>query len=135
MDYVLGNTVGNDVSSRWWQQPAQSGNQHGYAKSFDQFAPIGPILCSPTWIPDLSKLILNTRVNGAERQLTGTDDLIFDVPSIIKHLSRGMTLQKGSVIMTGTPGGVGAFMKPPEWLADGDIVAVEISQIGTIQNL
>jgi 2-keto-4-pentenoate hydratase/2-oxohepta-3-ene-1,7-dioic acid hydratase in catechol pathway len=114
LGYVLGYTIGNDVSSRWWQQPSQRGNQHGYAKSFDKFALIGPILCSTAQIPDPSKLKMVTKVNGVERQATGMDDLIFDVAMIIKHLSRGGTLQKGTVIMTGTPSGVGAFMKPPQ---------------------
>ncbi len=134
LQYVLGYTAGNDVSARWWQQPVQSGNQHGYAKSFDKFAPLGPVLCSRACIPDPRKLTLTTWVNGEERQSTGTDDLIFDIASIIRHASRGMTLQKGTVIMTGTPSGVGAFMKPPQWLADDDLVEIEISGIGKIKN-
>lgn len=114
--------------------PERSGNQHGYAKSFDKFAPIGPVLCSTKLIPDPSVLILTTKVNGELRQSTKLDDLIFDVPKIIRHLSRGTTLRKGTVIMTGTPSGVAAFMKPPQWLKDGDSVEVEISAIGMIEN-
>jgi 2-keto-4-pentenoate hydratase/2-oxohepta-3-ene-1,7-dioic acid hydratase in catechol pathway len=134
LDYVLGYTVGNDVSSRYWQMPDRSGGQHGYAKSFDKFAPIGPVLVSTKDIPDPSLLTLTTKVNGELRQETKTDDLIFDIPTIIRHLSRGTTLRKNTVIMTGTPSGVAAFMKPPAWLKDGDIVEVEISGIGIIRN-
>lgn len=134
LDYVLGYTVGNDVSSRWWQIPDQSAGQHGYAKSFDKFAPIGPILVSTKVIPDPSQLTLTTKVNGEQRQQTKTDDLIFDVPEIIRHLSRGTTLQPGTVIMTGTPSGVAFFLKPPRFLRHGDEVEVEIDRIGIIKN-
>lgn len=132
--YILGYTVGNDVSSRYWQRPERCGGQHGYAKSFDKFAPIGPVLVSPSAIPDPSALTLKTRVNGEQRQISGTDQLIFDIPAIIRQVSRGTTLLPGTIIMTGTPSGVAAFMKPPAWLQDGDVVEVEISEIGTIRN-
>jgi len=126
--------VGNDVSSRYWQDPVRAGGQHGYAKAFDKFAPIGPVLCSTNQIPDPTKLMLKTFVNGEERQKTRTDDLIFDIPAIIRHLSRGRTLRPGTVIMSGTPSGVGYFMKPQAFLKNGDIVEVEISEIGKIRN-
>jgi 2-keto-4-pentenoate hydratase/2-oxohepta-3-ene-1,7-dioic acid hydratase in catechol pathway len=135
LEYVLGYTAGNDVSSRFWQLDRErSGGQHGYAKSFDKFAPIGPVLCSTTQIPDPSKLTLRTTVNGVQKQSTRLDDLIFDVSAIIRHLSRGMTLRAGTVIMTGTPSGVAAFENPPGWLKHGDIVQVEVSGIGKIEN-
>ena len=70
-----------------------------------------------------------------EKQNSGVDDLIFDVQAIIRHLSRGMTLREGTVIMTGTPSGVAAFEKPPGWLKDTDVVEVEISDIGKISNI
>jgi 2-keto-4-pentenoate hydratase/2-oxohepta-3-ene-1,7-dioic acid hydratase in catechol pathway len=127
--------VGNDVSSRFWQlDKHRSGGQHGYAKAFDKFAPIGPVLCSTSQIPDPSKLRLRTVVNGVEKQNTGVDDLIFDISAIIRHMSRGMTLRAGTVIMTGTPSGVAAFEKPPGWLKDGDVVVVEVPGIGNICN-
>ena len=132
--YILGYTVGNDVSSRYWQRPERSGGQHGYAKSFDKFAPIGPILASTAAVPDPTALKLETRVNGEKRQSTGTDDMIHGIPAILRFLSRGTTLKPGTIIMTGTPGGVAAFMKPPAWLQDGDIVEIEISGLGTITN-
>ena len=132
--YILGYTVGNDVSSRYWQRPERSGGQHGYAKSFDKFAPIGPILASTAAIPDPTALKLETHVNGEKRQSTATDDMIHGIPAILRFLSRGTTLKPGTIIMTGTPGGVAAFMKPPAWLQDGDIVEIGISGLGTITN-
>lgn len=133
-EYILGYTTGNDVSSRYWQDAARAGGQHGYAKAFDKYAPIGPVLCSTSQIPDPTKLTLRTSVNGEQRQITKTDNLIFDIPTIIAHLSRGRTLRAGTIIMTGTPSGVAAFMQPPAWLMDGDVVTVEISEIGKIRN-
>ncbi|KAH7131830.1 fumarylacetoacetate hydrolase family protein [Dendryphion nanum] len=141
-EYVLGYTVGNDVSSRFWQMAPQSGNQHGYAKSFDCFGPIGPVVVSPkspslkerldgNGTPDLE---LRTLVNGEKRQNTRTNDLLFGVSSIVEHLSRGTTLSQGTVIMTGTPSGVAAFLSPPNWLKSGDVVEVEIEQLGKIRN-
>jgi 2-keto-4-pentenoate hydratase/2-oxohepta-3-ene-1,7-dioic acid hydratase in catechol pathway len=132
--YILGYAVGNDVSSRYWQNPERSGGQHGYAKSFDKFAPIGPVLASTSAIPDPTALTIETTVNGELRQHSGTDQLIHDIPAIIRHLSRAVTLRPGTVIMTGTPSGVAAFFKPPRWLQDVDIVEIEISGIGTIRN-
>jgi 2-keto-4-pentenoate hydratase/2-oxohepta-3-ene-1,7-dioic acid hydratase in catechol pathway len=134
MQYVLGFTAGNDVSSRYWQMPERSGNQHGSAKSFDKFAPIGPLIASSKVIPDPHKLSIKSIVNGEVRQSSRTDDLIYDIPAIIRHISRGATLRKGTVVMTGTPSGVAAFMKPPQWLKDGDVVEVEIEKIGRIKN-
>ncbi|KIW56398.1 hypothetical protein PV05_05063 [Exophiala xenobiotica] len=135
LDYVLGYTAGNDVSARYWQWKERSGGQHGSAKGFDKFAPIGPVIVSPSAIGDPHDLSLKTIVNGKDvRQESRTDDLIFKVPEIIQHLSRGTTLRKGTVIMTGTPSGVAAFMKPPGFLQDGDVVEVEIEKIGRLQN-
>lgn len=141
LDYILGYTIGNDVSSRFWQAPPQSGNQHGYAKSFDKFAPIGPVIVNPEDVtirqrirngdPDLQ---LRTLVNGEERQNSRTSDLLFGISDMLKHLSRGTTLRKGTVIMTGTPNGVAAFMNPPNWLRLGDVVEIEIEGLGKIRN-
>ncbi|KAF4493701.1 fumarylacetoacetate hydrolase family [Fusarium agapanthi] len=133
-EYILGYTAGNDVSSRYWQMPERSGNQHGSAKSFDKFAPIGPTITSTSVITNPAELRLESFVNGEKRQSTKTDDMIFDVPTILRHLSRGTTLRKGTVIMTGTPSGVAAFMKPPQWLKNGDVVEVSIDKIGSIKN-
>jgi 2-keto-4-pentenoate hydratase/2-oxohepta-3-ene-1,7-dioic acid hydratase in catechol pathway len=103
LDYVLGFTVGNDVSSRYWQIAQRSGSQHGLAKSFDKFAPIGPAIISVSAIGNPEGLRLRTWVNGELRQDGRTDDLIFGVKDIIRFLSKGITLRKGTVIMTGTP--------------------------------
>lgn len=134
---VLGYAVGNDVSSRWWQLPEQSGGQHGYAKSFDGFAPVGPVISAPEAIGchgGVESLMLVTKVNGEERQRVRLDDLLFDIAEQLIHLSKGTTMRAGTLIMTGTPGGVGFFMKPQRWLEEGDVVEVQISGIGTIRN-
>ncbi|KAL2845111.1 fumarylacetoacetate hydrolase family protein [Aspergillus pseudodeflectus] len=141
LEFVLGYTVGNDVSSRFWQMPPQSGHQHGYAKSFDKFGPIGPLIVSPhiepmqsgmvDGIPDLSLRVL---VNGEERQNSRTSDLLFTLSDLLEHLSRGTTIRKGTIIMTGTPSGVAAFLDPPQWLQSGDVVEVDIEGLGSIRN-
>ncbi|UPL04309.1 hypothetical protein LCI18_015243 [Fusarium solani-melongenae] len=114
-EYILGYTGGNDVSSRWWQMPARSNDQHGSAKGFDKFAPIGPVITSTFAIPDPKQLRMECFVNGDMRH-------------------RGTTLRKGTVIMTGTPSGVAAAMNPPPWLKDGDVVEVKIDRIGSTSN-
>ncbi|KAI8648299.1 FAA-hydrolase domain-containing protein [Fusarium sp. Ph1] len=131
---VLGYPAANDVSSRYWQLPEISGQQHGYAKSFDGFAPLGPVIASPTALGDVNQLTLVTKVNGEERQRAQLNDLLFGVGDLIAHLSRGTTLRAGTVILTGSPSGVAAFMKPPAWLKDVDTVLVSISEIGSITN-
>lgn len=135
LDNVFAYTVGNDVSSRFWQDEKRGGNQSHYAKSFDQFAPIGPVLVSTRVVPDPSKLVLRTFVNGEKRQESGVDDLIFDVSEIIQYLSQGRTMRRGSVVMTGTPSGVGSFLPGgPKFLKNGDVVEIEIEGIGKIKN-
>jgi transcription initiation factor TFIIH subunit 2 len=132
LDYVLGYTLGNDVSARNFQLPEVSGGQFCFAKSMDNFAPIGPAIVSTSQIPDPKKLTYTTRVNGTVRQQTSTDNMIHSIPKLISHLSQGTTLRKGTLIMTGTPSGVGFFMK--KFLKDGDVVEVEADQIGTLSN-
>jgi 2-keto-4-pentenoate hydratase/2-oxohepta-3-ene-1,7-dioic acid hydratase in catechol pathway len=132
-DYILGYTAGNDLSARNFQLPEVSGGQFCYAKSFDGFAPIGPYIASPELVPDPQKLNYVTRVNGVERQKTGTDDMIWTVKDIVRHLSQGTTLRAGTVVMTGTPSGVGYFRK--EFLKDGDLVEVEIEGLMTLKNV
>ncbi|OAG45108.1 hypothetical protein AYO21_00456 [Fonsecaea monophora] len=132
--YIAGYTVGNDVSSRYWQRAERSGGQHAQGKSFDKFAPIGPVLVSTSAIPDPNKLYLKTWVNGELRQESSTGLLIYSIPTVLRYLSRGVTLQPGTVLMTGTPAGVAASFRPQKWLQDGDVVEVEISGIGKIKN-
>ncbi|KAH0848651.1 hypothetical protein FOPE_02686 [Fonsecaea pedrosoi] len=133
-DYILGYTVGNDVSSRYWQNAARGNGQPAVAKSFDKFAPLGPVISSKRIIPDPTQLRVKTRVNGEERQNATTDDWIFDLPLVLRHITRGTTVRKGSVIMTGTPSGVAFFMKPQAWLKDGDVLETEIQNIGVMEN-
>jgi 2-keto-4-pentenoate hydratase/2-oxohepta-3-ene-1,7-dioic acid hydratase in catechol pathway len=136
LSYVLGYTVGNDVSARNFQIPASvSGNQFSYAKSFDSFAPIGPTVLLAAGV-DPQALKYTTKVNGEVRQETGTDDMIWSVKQIIAHLSRGTTLRRGTVIMTGTPSGVGLFIEPKGtgFLKDGDVVEIEVEGVGAIRN-
>ena len=108
LDYVAGYTCGNDVSSRKLQRdPKLAGSvpQWCFSKGFDTYAPLGPCLVSSRIIPDPSKLHLKTIVDGEVRQDSGVSDLLFDCAYLISYLSSGTTLQKGSVIMTGTPSG------------------------------
>lgn len=132
LSYALGYCIGNDASARTFQMTENSGGQFGYAKSFDKFAPIGPAIWSTEVIKDPQTLKYVLRVNGEVRQETGTDDMIWSVRQIVAHLSRGRTLRRGTVIMTGTPSGVGYFQK--KFLRDGDIVEVELEGFGKISN-
>lgn len=136
LDYVLGYTVGNDVSARNFQLPDTSGGQFCFAKSFDGFAPIGPAIVSKDLIRDPQQLHLVTKVNGKVRQETETSDMIFTISKIIEHLSKGTTLRKGTIIQTGTPSGVGLFMEPKGFglLKDRDVVEISIDGIGSLRN-
>jgi len=137
LDYVAAYTVGNDVSARDWQrQPGKAGvvPQWSFSKSFDKYAPLGPALVSAAVLGAADKQNLETIVNGEVRQKGNTSDLCFGVRDLIAWCSQGQTLQKGSLIMTGTPGGVGLFMSPPTFLKNGDVVEVEICGIGRLRN-
>jgi 2-keto-4-pentenoate hydratase/2-oxohepta-3-ene-1,7-dioic acid hydratase in catechol pathway len=134
LDYVLGYSIGNDVLSRYWQDATRSSGQHGYGKSMDKFSPIGPVIVSRDVMTDFPSLEISTHVNGEVRQHSTTASMIFDVPTLIRHLSRGIALRPGTIIMTGTPDGVAAFMKPSPWLKNGDVVEIDISGIGKIGN-
>jgi 2-keto-4-pentenoate hydratase/2-oxohepta-3-ene-1,7-dioic acid hydratase in catechol pathway len=138
ISYVAGYASSNDVSARTWQRdPAYAGSipQWSYAKSFDTFAPLGPMLVSPSVVGAADNLRLQTLVNGEMRQDSNTNDLVFNVAAIVSFLSQGSTLQKGTVIMTGTPDGVVLGMPDPKpWLQDGDIVEVKIEQLGSCIN-
>ncbi|KAI8144075.1 hypothetical protein BJV82DRAFT_537349 [Fennellomyces sp. T-0311] len=136
-EYVAGYTVANDVSNRKWQRdPKYAGGvpQWCFSKGFDKFAPIGPAIVSQKLLGDRPALDLTTRVNGEVRQSTNTSDLLFHVPEIVSFISQGTTLEKGTIIMTGTPAGVAMGMKNPLWLQNGDVVEVEIASIGKVSN-
>ena len=132
LNYVLGYTAGNDLSARNFQLPEASGGQFCYAKSFDSFAPIGHTIVSTQEIPDPQNLRLTTKVNGVIKQETSTGDMIWSVKQLISHLSRGTTLRMGTVIMTGTPSGVGYFRK--EFLGNGDVVEVEVDGVAKVRS-
>ncbi|KAH9236557.1 hypothetical protein K456DRAFT_1721907 [Colletotrichum gloeosporioides 23] len=132
LDSVLGYTIGNDVSARSLVPVEISGNQMGYSKSFDTFGPIGPCITSTKLIPDPQALHLVTTVNGEKRQDTKTGEMIFSVKQLIAYASKNRTLKQGTVVMTGTPNGVGWFSNG--LLGHGDVVDVEISEIGSISN-
>ncbi|KAJ9502333.1 hypothetical protein H2202_002398 [Exophiala xenobiotica] len=135
LDYVAAYTAGNDVSSRKLQRnPDLAGRipQWGFSKGFDTFAPLGPCLVSSDLIGDPAKLHLKTIIDGETRQDESVADLLFDCAYLISYLSQGTTLQKGSVIMTGTPGGVGSSFN--KYLVPGTTMEIEISKIGTLRN-
>ncbi len=133
LDYVLGYTCANDVSARDWQIK-RGGSQWCRGKTFDTFAPLGPVLVTPEDIPNPNALRITTRLNGEVVQDSNTSDMIFDVRELIAFLSGSTTLLPGTVILTGTPEGVGMARTPPRWLAPGDEVSVEIERIGTLTN-
>ena len=132
-EHVLGYTCANDVSARRWQKEG-GGKQWCRGKSFDTFCPLGPCMVTPDEIPDPNTLRIKTTVNDEIVQDSTTADMIFDVPSLISFLSEGTTLLTGTVILTGTPSGVGFARNPPVFLQKGDRVAIEIERIGTLVN-
>ncbi len=133
LDYVLGYTCANDVSARDWQRDG-GGGQWCQGKSFDTFCPLGPVLVTKDEIPDPNNLRIKTVLNGEVLQDWNTNDMIFDVPTLVEFLSASKTLLPGTVILTGTPHGVGFARNPPVWLKAGDSVSIEIEKIGTLTN-
>ena len=133
LDYVLGYTCANDVSARDWQGKWGS-SQWCRGKTFDTFAPLGPCLVLKDEIPNPNALKIRTVLNGQVMQDWNTDDMIFDVPTLIAFLSGSTTLLPGTVILTGTPHGVGFARKPPVFLKPGDSITVEIERIGALTN-
>ena len=133
LDYILGYTAANDVSARIWQAK-RGGTQWCRGKSFDTFAPLGPVLVSKDDIDDPNTLAIKTELNGQVVQQSNTRDMIFDVPTLVSFLSQDTTLVPGTVIMTGTPEGVGWARNPRLLLHVGDTVAVEIEKIGRLIN-
>ena len=132
LDHVGGYAAANDVSARWWQKDG-SGGQFIRGKSFDTFCPMSEPVDAAT-IADPQALTLTTRLNGDVVQHASTSDMIFPVATLIAELSRGTTLLAGSIILTGTPSGVGHAMDPPRYLQRGDEVEVEIEGVGVLRN-
>jgi 2-keto-4-pentenoate hydratase/2-oxohepta-3-ene-1,7-dioic acid hydratase in catechol pathway len=133
LDYVLGYTCANDVSARDWQIQ-RGGSQWCKGKTFDTFAPLGPWLVTADELTNPNELAIRTILNGQVMQDWNTNDMIFDVPTLIEFLSGSTTLEAGTVILTGTPHGVGGARKPPVFLQPGDEVIVEIEGIGALRN-
>jgi 2-keto-4-pentenoate hydratase/2-oxohepta-3-ene-1,7-dioic acid hydratase in catechol pathway len=130
-DHVAGYSIYNDVSVRDWQRHAQ---QIASGKNFVGTGPFGPWLVTPDEIGDPTRLKLETRVNGKVEQKSDTSMLIFSIPRLINYCSTIFDLVPGDVIATGTPAGVGFTRKPPEFLKPGDVVEVEIENIGVLRN-
>ncbi len=132
LECVLGYTAANDVSARRWQK--HNGGQWVRGKSFDTFCPLGPVLVTRDEIPDPQELKVRTVLNGRTVQDGTTRDMVFSVARIISFLSQDTTLLPGTVILTGTPAGVGFVRNPPLFLQPGDTVTVEIEGIGPLTN-
>jgi 2-keto-4-pentenoate hydratase/2-oxohepta-3-ene-1,7-dioic acid hydratase in catechol pathway len=130
MGHVWGYTIINDVTARDWQRKHK---QWFLGKSFDTFCPMGPIAVTADEL-DAGNLEVKCWVNGELRQNANTRDLIFDVPTIIETIAAGITLYPGDIIATGTPEGVGIGFTPPKFLRSGDVVAMEITGLGRLQN-
>ena len=131
MSHVAGFCNGNDLSVRDWQFHSPTWMM---GKGFDTHGPIGPWLVTPDEIPDVNNLDVSTYVNDELVQHSNTSQLIFDVGAIVEYLSAAFTLEPGDVVFTGTPAGVGVARKPPRFLKAGDVVRVEISGLGVLEN-
>jgi len=130
-EVIAGYAVANDVTVRDWQLRVPTWTM---GKSFDTHCPLGPWIVTADEVPDPHSLDLKTWVNGELRQSSNTKNLIFDCFALIEHLSTAFTLEPGDVIVTGTPGGVGIAMKPPQLLKVGDVVRIAIDGVGEIEN-
>jgi len=133
MDYVAGYTIGQDVSARDWQLK-KDGKQWMVGKTFDTFAPTGPVLVTADEVPNPHNLGIRLRLNGETMQNSNTNQMIFSVAAILAYLSQVFTLEPGDLVFTGTPPGVGFARKPPVYLQAGDVVEVEIDGLGVLRN-
>jgi 2-keto-4-pentenoate hydratase/2-oxohepta-3-ene-1,7-dioic acid hydratase in catechol pathway len=130
-EHVFGYTIVNDVSARDFQMAT---TQWTMGKTFDTFAPMGPVIVTADEIPDPHQLTISLTLNAEVMQNSNTCNLIFGVPQLIAFLSSVMTLAPGDIISTGTPAGVGFARRPPCWLRSGDEVTVEVEGIGRLVN-
>jgi 2-keto-4-pentenoate hydratase/2-oxohepta-3-ene-1,7-dioic acid hydratase in catechol pathway len=129
---IGGISAFNDVSGRRAQLETPL-RQFTLGKSFDTFSPMGPCIASPDSV-DVDRVGLRTTVSGEVMQEAWTDDLVFSLAELIEYASRGLTLEAGDVIATGTPGGVGDSRNPPRYLQEGDVVEVWVEGVGTLRN-
>jgi 2-keto-4-pentenoate hydratase/2-oxohepta-3-ene-1,7-dioic acid hydratase in catechol pathway len=133
MEYVAGYTVGHDVSARDWQL-RKDGKQWMVGKTFDTFAPMGPVLVTKDEVPDPQNLPILLKLNGEVMQNSNTKQMIFGVAELLVYLSQVFTLEPGDLIFTGTPPGVGVARKPPVYMKGGDVAEVEIEGLGLLRN-
>ena len=131
MEYIYGYTIINDITAR---DIHKSEGQWFRAKSFDTFAPIGPVIVSKKKISNPQNLKLKSYVNVRLRQDSNTSDMIFKIFELISFISKSMTLEKGDLIATGTPAGVGIFTEGKKLLKPGDVITCEIENIGRLTN-
>lgn len=128
---VFGYTIGNDVTAR---DCMKSDGQLVRSKSFDTYCPIGPWITTADEVPDPQSLHIKTLVNGEVRQDSSTSEMVYPVDHLLHFLARGMTLEPGDILLTGTPHGVGFVMDPPRFLTPGDVVECEIEGLGKLRN-
>jgi 2-keto-4-pentenoate hydratase/2-oxohepta-3-ene-1,7-dioic acid hydratase in catechol pathway len=133
MEYVAGYTIGHDVSARDWQLK-KDGKQWMVGKTFDTFAPLGPVLVTADEVPHPHQLGIRLRLNGETMQQSNTNQMVFSVGTILAYLAQVFTLEPGDLVFTGTPPGVGFARKPPVYLRAGDVVEVEIDGLGVLRN-
>jgi 2-keto-4-pentenoate hydratase/2-oxohepta-3-ene-1,7-dioic acid hydratase in catechol pathway len=129
---VFGYVVINDVTSRELQRHH---NQWVIGKGLDTFCPMGPYIVTADEVDDVTALELETRINGEVRQKSQIANLIFDIPTLIRTITRTMTLLPGDIIATGTPDGVGVGFNPPKYLKKGDKMSVSITGLGELNNV
>jgi len=132
LECVGGYAVANDVSARWWQNEG-AGGQFSRGKSFDTFCPLSAVAPASA-VVDPQALRIQTFVGGECMQDASTASMIFPVARLVAELSRGMTLLAGTVILTGSPSGVGHARKPPRYLRQGDVVEIRIERVGVLRN-
>ncbi|MBD3678523.1 MAG: fumarylacetoacetate hydrolase family protein [Rhodobacteraceae bacterium] len=130
-DYVFGYVIVNDVTSRELQKKH---NQWLIGKGVDTFCPMGPWIATADEITDVDAMELETKINGESRQKATVRDMVFDIPTLIETLTATGTLLPGDIIATGTPAGVGIGFKPPKYVQKGDVMAVSITGLGTLEN-
>ncbi len=131
MSYISGYTAMNDITDR---EAQSKDGQWVRAKSYDTFGPIGPVIIPASAIGDPHNLKIEARLNGKTMQSSNTSNLIFKLDFLISYISARITLEPGDVITTGTPHGVGAFLKPPIFMKPGDVIEIEIEKIGILRN-
>jgi 2-keto-4-pentenoate hydratase/2-oxohepta-3-ene-1,7-dioic acid hydratase in catechol pathway len=132
LNHVFGYTIVNDVTARHLQKRH---SQWILGKGLDSFCPMGPAILTADAVPDPTALVLTTWVNGEQRQQAPVAELIFDIPTLIEAISAAITLEPGDVIATGTPAGVGIGLNPPTFLKKGDVIRIEVSGIGVLENM